>query len=120
MLTMDAFLVGAILFVCFIVVLSILGIKEWSENNSKTKSSVIVSVEKIDRKRSRLTSGRVLNVTPVYAVTFLTSDNERKIFDLSTFDYKWIKEGDYGELTTQGTRFIKFNKIEQGCYKNKS
>ena len=120
MLTMEVFLVVFILFVVFVVVLSILGIKEWSENNSKMKISVTARVIGIDRKRSRVSNGRVLIVNPEYSVTFLTSDSEEKIFNLSTFDYKWIKEGDFGELTTQGTRFIKFIKIEQDCYENKS
>ena len=82
----EVFFIGVILFVCFVIVLSIFGIKEWSKNNSQT---------------------------------FLTSDNVRKTFDLSTFDYEWIKEGDSWELMSQGTRFIKFIKAEKDGYGSK-
>ena len=120
MLPMEILLIGVIFVVGIIVVGVALGTEERFENNCKMKITVIARVVEIDRKRSRLSNGRVLIVNPEYTVTFLTSDNEKKKFHLLTYDYKWIKEGDSGELTTQGTRFIKFSKIEQDCYENTS
>jgi len=69
-----------------------------------------VKIIEIDRKRSRPIVNGKANITPVYDVTFLLSDDSRVKFALSVLNYEWIAIGDVGVLTTQGRSFVKFVK----------
>ena len=112
MQSMGFIVFGIILTIILVKIIydGIKGVSEWSENNSTPKTSVGVRIIDIDRRKSRMIRNRHLNVTPQYTVTFLFSDNDKKQFDISAWDYKWIAIDDEGIITMQGTRFISFKK----------
>ena len=91
-----------------IIATSLWEFKRSKENDAKPKISVEAQILNIDRRRSKLLRSRVVNVTPKYIITFLLSDNEKKEFEVSVWNYEWIKVNDKGMLTYQDTRFISF------------
>ncbi len=45
-----------------------------------------------------------------FLLFFLTEDEELLEFNMSQFEWDWYNEGDLGNLTYQGFRFIKFER----------
>ena len=45
-----------------------------------------------------------------FLLFFLTENEELLEFDMSAFDWEWYNEGDLGNLTYQGERFLKFER----------
>ena len=106
-------LIFIIIIVCFVTILGI-SIKKFIEylsNNSKPKVSMKATVIS---KRTNVSYGynemNMSNRYTTYYIGFEFINGERDEFAVKGRIYNLLIEGDKGNLTTQGTRFIDFKR----------
>jgi hypothetical protein len=98
-----------------IIVVVIKGISQWSHNNAQPK---IPAEAKVVSKRASVShhqgnAGDVHHHTmssTTYYVTFEFASGDRLELHVPDREYGMIAEGDSGILTSQGTRFISFER----------
>ena len=99
-----------------IIVTLIRGIGEWNKNNHSPKLTVPATV--VSRRSDVFhhhhggETHHVHTSTSYYA-TFQVESGDRMEFALSGMEYGMLAEGDTGELTFQGTRYLSFQRTEQ-------
>ena len=94
--------IGFILFVIFS------GVAQWSKNNNSPIENVIVTVV---ARRTEIYGGGETRANQDYYVTFEDTNNNRFELEVPTNKFGMIVEGDKGELSFQGTRFLEFTRI---------
>ena len=93
-----------------IIVTMVRGIGEWNKNNHSPKLTVPVTVV---AKRSDVDRGiETMHTFTSYYVTFQVESGDRMEFEVSDMEYGMLAEGDSGELTFQGTRYLNFQRNE--------
>ena len=93
-----------------IIVTLIRGVGEWNKNNQSPKLTVPVTVV---AKRSDVHRGiETMHTFTSYYVTFQVESGDRMEFEVSDMEYGMLAEGDSGELTFQGTRYLNFQRNE--------
>ena len=93
-----------------IIVTMVRGIGEWNKNNQSPKLTVPVIVV---AKRSDVHRGiETMHTFTSYYVTFQVESGDRMEFEVSDMEYGMLAEGDSGELTFQGTRYLNFQRNE--------
>ena len=93
-----------------IIVTMVRGIGEWNKNNHSPKLSVPATVV---AKRSDVHRGiETMHTFTSYYVTFQVESGDRMEFEVSDMEYGMLAEGDSGELTFQGTRYLSFQRNE--------
>ena len=93
-----------------IIVTMVRGIGEWNKNNQSPKLTVPVTVV---AKRSDVHRGiETMHTFTSYYVTFQVESGDRMEFEISDMEYGMLAEGDSGELTFQGTRYLSFQRNE--------
>ena len=93
-----------------IIVTLIRGVGEWNKNNQSPKLTVPVTVV---AKRSDVHRGiETMHTFTSYYVTFQVESGDRMEFEISDTEYGMLAEGDSGELTFQGTRYLNFQRNE--------
>ena len=93
-----------------IIVAMVRGIGEWNKNNHSPKLTVPVTVV---AKRSDVHRGiETMHTFTSYYVTFQVESGDRMEFEISDMEYGMLAEGDSGELTFQGTRYLNFQRNE--------
>ena len=93
-----------------IIVTMVRGICEWNKNNHSPKLTVPVTVV---AKRSDVHRGiETMHTFTSYYVTFQVESGDRMEFEVSDMEYGMLAEGDSGELTFQGTRYLNFQRNE--------
>ena len=93
-----------------IIVTMVRGIGEWNKNNQSPKLTVPVTVV---AKRSDVHRGiETMHTFTSYYVTFQVESGDRMEFEVSDMEYGMLAEGDSGELTFQGTRYLNFQRNE--------
>ena len=93
-----------------IIVTMVRGVGEWNKNNHSTKLTVPVTVV---AKRSDVDRGiETMHTFTSYYVTFQVESGDRMEFEVSDMEYGMLAEGDSGELTFQGTRYLNFQRTE--------
>ena len=93
-----------------IIVTMVRGIGEWNKNNQSPKLTVPVTVV---AKRSDVHRGiETMHTFTSYYVTFQVESGDRMEFEISDTEYGMLAEGDSGELTFQGTRYLNFQRNE--------
>ena len=91
-----------------IIVTMVRGIGEWNKNNQSPKLTVPVTVV---AKRSDVHRGiETMHTFTSYYVTFQVESGDRMEFEISDTEYGMLAEGDSGELTFQGTRYLNFRR----------
>ena len=91
-----------------IIVTLIRGVGEWNKNNQSPKLTVPVTVV---AKRSDAHRGiETMHTFTSYYVTFQVESGDRMEFEISDTEYGMLAEGDSGELTFQGTRYLNFRR----------
>ena len=99
-----------------IIVTLIRGIGEWNKNNHSPKLTVPAAVVSrrtaVSHHHHSGETHRVHTSTSYYA-TFQVESGDRMEFALSGTEYGMLAEGDTGELTFQGTRYLSFQRTEQ-------
>ena len=93
-----------------IIVTMVRGVGEWNKNNQSPKLTVPVTVV---AKRSDVHRGiETMHTFTSYYVTFQVESGDRMEFEVSDMEYGMLAEGDSGELTFQGTRYLSFQRNE--------
>lgn len=93
-----------------IIVTMVRGVGEWNKNNHSPKLTVPVTVV---AKRSDVDRGiETMHTFTSYYVTFQMESGDRIEFLVSGTEYGMLAEGDSGELTFQGTRYLNFQRNE--------
>ena len=93
-----------------IIVTMVRGVGEWNKNNQSPKLTVPVTVV---AKRSDVHRGiETMHTFTSYYVTFQVESGDRMEFEISDTEYGMLVEGDSGELTFQGTRYLNFQRNE--------
>ena len=83
---------------------------EWNKNNQSPKLTVPVTIV---AKRSDVDKGiETMHTFTSYYVTFQVESGDRMEFEVSDMEYGMLAEGDSGELTFQGTRYLNFQRNE--------
>ena len=93
-----------------VIVTMVRGVGEWNKNNQSPKLTVPVTVV---AKRSDVHRGiETMHTFTSYYVTFQVESGDRMEFEISDMEYGMLAEGDSGELTFQGTRYLSFQRNE--------
>ena len=107
-------------FIVFIIVIgtfimtALKGIGEWNKNNNSPRLTVAASVVAKRQNVSYSHHGKVNNMSGVngyhtsYYVTFQVQSGDRMEFAVSGSQYGMLVEGDYGQLSFQGSRYLGF------------
>ena len=91
-----------------IIVTMVRGVGEWNKNNQSPKLTVPATVV---AKRSDVHRGiETMHTFTSYYVTFQVESGDRMEFEISDMEYGMLAEGDSGELTFQGTRYLNFRR----------
>lgn len=96
---------GMILLVLFIVLGLVLA-RTHAKNNALPVLTVPVRLIKKRKETHRSRSGYHVSLS----LFFLTENEELLEFSVNSFDWDFYNEGDLGNLTYQGFRFIKFER----------
>ena len=99
-----------------IIVTLIRGIGEWNKNNHSPKLTVPAAVVSRRTAVSHHHHGgetHHVHTSTSYYATFQVESGDRMEFALSGMEYGMLAEGDTGELTFQGTRYLSFRRAEQ-------
>ena len=101
--------IGLIFFIIFSVfILAIIqGLKTWNYNNQQPKLNIVA---KVVTKRAEHSRSDDSSSTWYYA-TFEVESGDRIEMDISGKEYGLLAEGDVGELTFQGSRYLGFKRI---------
>lgn len=84
-------------------------IGQWNKNNHSPRLTVPVTV--VGRRTHRSHSGGEHHHTHTsYYITFQVESGDRMELHIPSHEYGYIVEGDRGDLTFQGTRFISFER----------
>ena len=86
------------------------GIGQWNKNNHSPR--LTVSAQVVGRRQHRSHSGGTdhHHYHTSYYITFQVDSGDRMELHVPTGEYGYIVEGDRGNLTFQGTRFISFER----------
>ena len=102
-----------------IIVTMVRGICEWNKNNHSPKLSVPAKVVSrrtaVFRHHHHHHQGNGMHhtyTTTSYYATFQVESGDRIEFLVSGAEYGMLAEGDSGELTFQGSRYLKFQRNE--------
>lgn len=107
-----------IIVIAFFVVVFAKGIGQWNKNNHSPRLTVDATVV---AKRTNVShsSGSHNHTTGMhssghtstsYYVTFQVDSGDRMEFHVTGEEYGLLIEGDFGDLTFQGTRYLGFNR----------
>ena len=93
-----------------IIVTLIRGVGEWNKNNQSPKLTVPVTV--VAKRSDVHREIETMHTFTSYYVTFQVESGDRIEFLVSGTEYGMLAEGDSGELTFQGTRYLNFQRNE--------
>ena len=96
----------------FLAILKI--IKEWNKNNKsprlKVEAKVVDKREHISRNTHRHNGHTHTSHSSSYFITFEVESGDRLELQIPRDEFGLIIEGDFGDLTFQGTRFVSFER----------
>ena len=95
-------------FVAFFIIL-FRGLKEWNKNNHSPRLTVDATVVGRRDHRSRSCQTHMTHTT--YYITFQVESGDRMELQMSGQEFGMLIEGDRGNLTFQGTRYLGFDRI---------
>lgn len=85
-------------------------IRQWKQDNQAPRLTVEATVTaKRTRTTTQMQHQGAMPHTRYYA-TFQIESGERKEFHLAGQEYRMLAEGDFGDLTFQGTRYLAFQR----------
>lgn len=108
------FLFFIVFFVIFFTIL-IKGITQWSKNNHSPRLTVPVRIvskrEDVTHHHHHGANDMVhTSYSTTYYVTFEVESGDRMELIVPSSEYGYMIEGDHGDLTFQGTRFLEFKR----------
>ncbi|WP_218924833.1 DUF2500 domain-containing protein [Bacillus sp. AFS015802] len=96
-----------VIIISFILFSAIKGITQWSQNNQSPNLTVRA---KVLGKRTAVRGGGETRAYSRYFITFEVESGDRMELQVKETDYGMLVEGDEGELTFQGTRYLGFER----------
>ena len=106
-------LVFLIVFILMLVTI-VRGLGQWSKNNRSPRLTVeatVVSKRGDVSHHHHNNGGAMYNTTSTtYYVTFQVQSGDRMELSVSGREYGMLVEGDFGDLTFQGTRYLGFER----------
>ncbi len=112
-----AFSIFPILFtIVFVLILGVFiltfvkGISQWSKNNHSPRLTVEAKVvaKRTNYHRHSGTNHTASHTSSTYFVTFEVQSGDRMELQMAGPEYGLLIEGDFGDLTFQGTRYLSF------------
>lgn len=107
--------------IVFVIILSVIvitilkGLAEWHNNNQQpvlTEKAIIVSKRNHTSRRAHNHNGHVHHSTnTTYYVTFEFENKDRLELKVPRNKVGYLVEGDFGDLTYQGTRYHDFVRV---------
>lgn len=105
-----------IIVIAVFVVVFVKGISQWNKNNHSPRLTVDATVvsKRTDIHHSSGTHNHTTGMhtsghtSTYYYVTFQVESGDRMEFHVNGEEYGLLVEGDYGDLTFQGTRYLGF------------
>ena len=110
------FFVMFALVLCFFIVIFIKGIGQWNKNNHSPRLTVPATVVSrrtdVSHHRHKGTNDHVHHHSSTwYYVTFEVDSGDRMEFSVTGPEYGMLIEGDKGNLSFQGTRYLGFARL---------
>ena len=101
------------------IVIAVKGISQWNKNNHSPRLTVptIVVSKRTDVSHNMHTQAdghHHHSTSTTYYVTFQVESGDRMEFYVSGREYGMLVEGDKGNLTFQGTRYLSFDRWDRG------
>lgn len=105
--------------IAFILIFSVIifvivkSIAQWNKNNNSPRLSTDATIVTKREDFSHYNSGDDMmssSTNTTYYVTFQVPSGDRIEFHISSNEYGMLAEGDRGNLSFQGTRYISFNR----------
>ena len=98
------------------IVIAVKGIGQWSKNNNSPRLTVSATVvakrTNVSRRRhSGLNEHHHHHTSTWYYVTFQVESGDRMELSMTGQEYGLLIEGDRGNLTFQGTRYLGFERV---------
>ena len=97
-----------------IIVIAVKGISQWNKNNHSPRLTVPATIVAKRTNVSRHHHGTGMHHTSTsttYYVTFQVESGDRMELHVAGHEYGLLVEGDRGNLTFQGTRYLGFERI---------
>ena len=99
----------------FIIFRAVIGFNQWNKNNESprlTVSATVVTKRTNVSRHHHSYSGYTTHVSAStrYYATFQFASGDRMELQVSGYEYGMLVEGDRGELTFQGTRYLGFQR----------
>ena len=109
------FTIVFILVIGTFVVILVKGISEWNKNNHSPRltvpATIIAKRTNVSRHRhGGASSHHHYHTSTTYYVTFQVESGDRMEFHISGQEYGVLIEGDHGNLSFQGTRYLGFER----------
>mgnify|MGYP003292041604 FL=1 len=109
------FTIVFILVIGTFVVMLVKGISEWNKNNHSPRltvpATIIAKRTNVSRHRhGGANSHHHYHTSTTYYVTFQVESGDRMEFHISGQEYGLLIEGDHGNLSFQGTRYLGFER----------
>ena len=109
------FTIVFILVIGTFVVMLVKGISEWNKNNHSPRLTVSATIIAKRTNVSRHRHGGAnthhhYHTSTTYYVTFQVESGDRMEFHISGQEYGLLIEGDHGNLSFQGTRYLGFER----------
>lgn len=110
---------GILFFIAFFAILALIvaqfirGAVQWNKNNHSPRLTVEATVVGRRQQVSRHHHGGEVHHTHTstsYYVTFEVDSGDRMEFHVPTTEFGYLIEGDRGQLTFQGTRYLSFQR----------
>ncbi|WP_201712723.1 DUF2500 domain-containing protein [Rossellomorea arthrocnemi] len=96
-----------VIVISFVLFTAIKGVSQWNQNN---QSPVMNVRAKVLGKRTAVKGGGESRAYNHYFITFEMESGDRMELKVKDADYGMLVEGDEGELTFQGTRYLGFER----------
>ena len=94
-----------------IIVTIVRGIGQWNKNNNSPRLTVPATVVSKRTNVSHHHHDHHTHHSPSYYVTFQVDSGDRMELHMSGQEYGMLVEGDKGNLSFQGTRYLGFERI---------
>ncbi len=101
-----------LLFIGVFVSIAVKGIGQWNNNNHSPRLTVEAKVvaKRTNYHRHSGTNHTASHTSSTYYVTFEVQSGDRMELQMTGPEYGLLIEGDFGELTFQGTRYLGFQR----------
>lgn len=103
-----------ILFLGIFIYNLIMNIAQWHKNNQSPRLSVDAKIvaKRTHRSHHHHNHNGHMHTThsTSYYVTFEVASGDRMEFNVKSYDYGMLAEGDFGTLSFQGTRYLGFDR----------